>query len=173
MTRLLQDRVSEQAERRPDAIAVTMQGEALSYARLDQDSDRLAQLLRDSGCAPGDRVGMFVPKSPGALVSMFAALKAGVAYVPMDPASPPRRLAAILDACDPKVILVSAATAGALVETRTLCPALTSTRIGWFDAAPPGPNAPAPDFTLEDVARTPVRRLDPRVNASEIGRAHV
>ena len=166
MTRLLQDRVSEQAERRPDAIAVTMQGEALSYARLDQDSDRLAQLLRDSGCAPGDRVGMFLPKSPGALVSMFAALKAGVAYVPMDPASPPRRLAAILDACDPKVILVSAATAGALVETRTLCPALTSTRIGWFDAAPPGPNAPAPDFTLEDVARTPVRRLDPRVNAS-------
>ena len=93
MSRLLQDRVASAAESRPDAAALVMGSERLTYRELDQRSNQLARLLIDHGVRRGDRVCLLQPKAPAAIVSMLATLKAGAIYVPVDIASPvrPRR----------------------------------------------------------------------------------
>jgi len=88
MTRLLQDRLTLQAERRPEACAVVCDGKRITYGDLDQASNRLARALKASGCGRGDRVALLLPKSIQALVAMFAALKADCIYVPLDTSMP-------------------------------------------------------------------------------------
>ena len=58
--------VSAQAERRPEATAIVMDGVRLSYAELDTASNRLARTLRTAGCDRGDRVCLLLPKSSSA-----------------------------------------------------------------------------------------------------------
>jgi len=111
VTRRLDGLVSAQAGRCPDAIALVMGAERLTYAELEERSNRLANLLATEGLRPGDRVALFTPKSPLAIVGMLATLKAGAAYVPIDAASPAPRVARVLDACRPRFALVSSGTA--------------------------------------------------------------
>jgi amino acid adenylation domain-containing protein len=107
MTALLQHDVARQAERRPEAVALIMD-ETLTYGELEQASNRLARLLREAGCRQGDRVCLFLPKSPYAIVSMLAVLKAGCAYVPIDLRSPAARVEKIVQAADPRYGLAGA-----------------------------------------------------------------
>ena len=100
MTRLLQDRLTLQAERRPEACAVVCNGERITYGDLELASNRLARALKATGCGRGDRVALLLPKSIQALVAMFAALKADCIYVPLDTSSPAARLVRILQACE-------------------------------------------------------------------------
>jgi amino acid adenylation domain-containing protein len=91
-------RVDELVARRacaePDAVAVLDEaGDALSYAGLEQRANRLARRLRALGVRRGARVGLLLERSPTMLVAMLAVLKAGAAYVPLDPAFPPARVA--------------------------------------------------------------------------------
>ncbi|KRD73971.1 non-ribosomal peptide synthetase [Lysobacter sp. Root983] len=81
-----------QAERRPDAIAVECGAQRLSYAELDAQADALARALAARGVGPGELVGLFVERSPRMLVGLLGVLKAGAAYVPMDPSYPAERL---------------------------------------------------------------------------------
>ena len=106
MNRLLQDYAATQATRRPDKTALAMQDFRLTYGQLDQQSNRLARVLAEHGCRPGDRVCLFLSKSPAAVVAMHAILKAGGIYVPIDLASPPLRVGRIVESCQPKIILV-------------------------------------------------------------------
>src|SRR6185437_4021424 len=76
MTALLQQWVTEQAERRPDATAVVMHGARMTYAELEASSNRLARTLKAAGCGQGDRVGLLLAKSPLAIVSMLGTLQA-------------------------------------------------------------------------------------------------
>jgi amino acid adenylation domain-containing protein len=117
MTRLIQEYVSRQAERRPDATALVLDDERFTYAQLEEESNRLARLLVDAGCRRGDRVSIFQPKQPAAIVGMLATLKADCAYVPIDVASPAPRVAKIIEAAEPKVILVDPGSAGLLNDT--------------------------------------------------------
>lgn len=117
MTRRIDEYLTRQAERRPDAVALVLDDERLTYGELDQDSNRLARLLKESGCARGDRVMIFQPKQPAAIVSMLGALKADCAYVPIDVASPAPRVAKILEAAEPRVILVDKSAAKLLDDT--------------------------------------------------------
>jgi amino acid adenylation domain-containing protein len=107
MSALVQDYIRRQADLRPDAVAVALDDEQLTYGALDGMTSRLASLLREAGCREGDRVGVLIEKSPAAVVGMIAALKARCAYVPMDVASPSPRLARILASADPRVVLIS------------------------------------------------------------------
>src|SRR6266581_4221300 len=88
---LLQHRVTEQAGRRPDAGALVFKDRRLSYADLEQESNRLARTLKAAGVARGDRVCLLCPKSPAAIIAILAVLKADAIYVPLDPASPAPR----------------------------------------------------------------------------------
>ena len=103
----LQDLVSAQAARTPEARALVFDDEAVSYARLEERSNRLGRLLRTQGCDKGDRVALFVPKGIPAVVGMLGSLKAGCAYVPIDLDSPPARVQRIFDACDPTAVIVA------------------------------------------------------------------
>ena len=105
MKGLLQEWVTEQAAHRPDAIAVVLGRQRMSYAELDRRSSQLAHLLRSNGCRRGDRVCFLMPKSPAAIVSMLGILKAGCIHVPIDPASPASRIARILEACENRWLL--------------------------------------------------------------------
>src|SRR5262245_40276942 len=114
MHRLLPRLVTESAERHASAPAVVMDGVTLDYATLEQRSNRFARSLVAHGVRRGDRVALWLPKSPDAFVAIYGIMKAGAAYVPVDPASPAVRLAYIARDCD----------VAGLVTTRDRAPAL-------------------------------------------------
>src|SRR5437899_11170128 len=105
MISLLQHWVMGQAERRPDATALVMGGDRLTYGQLDTLSNQLARTLKAAGCERGDRVCFLLPKSPLAIVSMLGILKADCIYIPVDPSSPAPRVAKIVRSGEPRVIL--------------------------------------------------------------------
>ncbi|MDF0734272.1 non-ribosomal peptide synthetase [Pseudomonas entomophila] len=81
-----------QAERSPEAVALTFAGQHLSYAELDQQANRLARALRERGVGPQVRVGLALERSLEMVIGLLAILKAGGAYVPLDPEYPLDRL---------------------------------------------------------------------------------
>jgi amino acid adenylation domain-containing protein len=105
MTRLLQGYVTGQAEQRADDVAVVLTDRRLTYSELEQASNQLARLLKEVGCRQGDRICLFLSKSPSAIVGMLGVLKAGCIYVPIDLASPAARVEKILLTAAPRLIL--------------------------------------------------------------------
>ena len=94
-----------QAERTPDAIAVTFDASSLTYRDLDRHADALAGQLRALGVGPDVLVALFLERSLDLVVGMLAVLKAGGAYVPLDPAHPRTRLAYMLEDARPLIVL--------------------------------------------------------------------
>ncbi|GAA4700576.1 non-ribosomal peptide synthetase [Pseudonocardia yuanmonensis] len=84
--------VETTARRSPGAVAVDDHGELLTYAELDARADGLARLLRGRGVGPGGRVGLLLERSWRTYAALLAVLKAGAAFVPIDPASPADRV---------------------------------------------------------------------------------
>jgi amino acid adenylation domain-containing protein/non-ribosomal peptide synthase protein (TIGR01720 family) len=85
-------RFAEQAKRRPDAVALVSEDASLSYAELDRQSNRIAQYLAEHGVKPESRVAVCLPRSTELVVAILGILKAGAAYVPLDPKWPMERL---------------------------------------------------------------------------------
>ena len=83
-------------EQQPDAVAAVFGNEKFSYAELDRRSNQLAHYLKESGVREGDLVGICLDHSLEELVAVFAVLKAGAGYVPLDPEHPLQRLAFML-----------------------------------------------------------------------------
>jgi amino acid adenylation domain-containing protein len=137
MAELLQQLVTKQAERRPDSIALVMNDERVSYAALEEASNRLARRLQADGCVRGDRVCFLTPKSPAAIISELGILKADCAYVPLDPSSPAPRLAKIVAACEPRCVLVAGSMARLLSETLAEANLSAAPVIGSLDAEAP------------------------------------
>ncbi len=81
-----------QAARTPDAPALVFEGRTLSYAELDAAANRLAQHLGRCGAAPETIVGVVAERTPETAVALLAVLKAGAAYLPLDPSYPADRL---------------------------------------------------------------------------------
>ncbi|WP_265569239.1 non-ribosomal peptide synthetase, partial [Streptomyces hygroscopicus] len=81
-----------QAARTPDAIAVSYQDTQLTYAELDTRANHLARHLITQGAGPEQRVALLLPRSTELITAMLAVLKAGSAYVPLDPEYPVERL---------------------------------------------------------------------------------
>ena len=94
-----------QAARGPDAEAVVFGDASLTYADLNQQADQLAQRLRDAGVGPGTRVGLCLERSVDLATGMLGVLKAGGAYIPLDPAYPEERLRLLLDDAQVHVLL--------------------------------------------------------------------
>src|SRR6185312_9397565 len=81
-----------QAQKTPDAGAAVFQGQRLTYAELNRRANQLANYLRARGITTDSRVGLLLPRSLDMVVGMLAVLKAGAAYVPLDPDYPLPRL---------------------------------------------------------------------------------
>ncbi|ORB10981.1 non-ribosomal peptide synthetase, partial [Mycobacterium noviomagense] len=92
----------------PEAVAVSFQGRAMTYREVDAASNRLAHLLVDHGVGPGQRVAVLVPRSGEAVVAILGVLKAGAAYVPLDPAHPAARIEFLLDDAAPIAAITTA-----------------------------------------------------------------
>src|SRR5260221_12756467 len=100
MASRLTDLLAASAERVPERDAVVMDGRTLAYAELEAASSRFAHSLIAHGVRRGDRVALWLPKSPEAIVALWGAMKAGAAYVPIDPGAPPARMAWIARNCE-------------------------------------------------------------------------
>ncbi|MFA6229093.1 MAG: amino acid adenylation domain-containing protein [Rhodanobacter sp.] len=97
---------SRVAATRAQAIAVVDAAGSLSYAELDRRAGRLAARLRRAGVAQGDVVGVMLERSAAAIVTILAILKAGAAYLPLDRAHPPERLAFALENASVAVVVL-------------------------------------------------------------------
>jgi amino acid adenylation domain-containing protein len=102
--RLLHDLVGASARRDPEAVAVVDGDRTLTYGELDAASGRLSGLLVAAGVRRGDRVGVHAEKSLEAVVALYGAMKAGAAYVPLDPAAPVARIGFIAADCGIRVL---------------------------------------------------------------------
>jgi nonribosomal peptide synthetase DhbF len=101
----LPELLEAQAARTPEALAVTFAGTQVSYAELNARANRLARHLVSLGAGPERLVAVAMPRSPEMIVAVLAVLKAGAAYVPLDPAYPADRIAFMLaDACPVAVL---------------------------------------------------------------------
>ncbi|TYC64547.1 amino acid adenylation domain-containing protein [Streptomyces sp. CB01881] len=106
-----------QAERTPDTVALVCGDTRLTYAELDARANRLAHLLAGQGVGPESRVAVFMERSTDLIVALLASLKAGAAYVPIDPQYPAERIAHMLRDSAPQCVLTHAPTSGLLPGT--------------------------------------------------------
>ncbi len=114
MAFLVNQLLTESATRYGNKAAVVSKTSTVSYAELDQRSTRLAVALRRNGVRAGDRVGIFLPKSIESVISLFGIMKAGAAYVPLDPAAPVKRVGFIVANCAMKALVTSTSKGAAL-----------------------------------------------------------
>ncbi|MFO3684159.1 pyoverdine non-ribosomal peptide synthetase PvdD [Pseudomonas aeruginosa] len=101
----LQQRFEEQARQRPQAVALILDEQRLSYGELNARANRLAHCLIARGVGADVPVGLALERSLDMLVGLLAILKAGGAYLPLDPAAPEERLAHILDDSGVRLLL--------------------------------------------------------------------
>ncbi len=94
---LVHQRFMQQAQCQPQAPAVVWQSRRLSYGELERQSNRLANHLAGMGVGPETIVGIFLERSLELIVAVMAVMKAGGAYLPIDPAFPQKRIAHMLE----------------------------------------------------------------------------
>lgn len=126
MPYLLWHYVTDAARLYPSRIAIETADRALTYAELDELSDRVARALLAAGVGRGCRVGLFNPKSVESIVAMVGSLKAGAAYVPVDPNAPAARGAYILKDCEVGALVTTSRKLSQLGDSLA---ALTSLRL--------------------------------------------
>ncbi len=108
--------IERQMQLHPEAIAVVCNEQSLTYADLAEQSRHAAQLLVDAGVSEGDLVGLCLERSVDMLVAMLAIIKAGAAYVPMDPYYPEQRLKLMVEGAGIKHLVSQKHLASTLVN---------------------------------------------------------
>ncbi|WP_446039092.1 amino acid adenylation domain-containing protein [Streptomyces sp. SID1121] len=107
--------------RTPDAPAVRDAGTTLTYGQLDSRADALARHLTARGIGPEDRVAVALPRTHDLVVALLGVLKAGAAYVPLDPEYPAPRLTYMLEDARPRLLLTTAAVRRGLPDSSVPC----------------------------------------------------
>ncbi|MBV9773028.1 MAG: amino acid adenylation domain-containing protein, partial [Gemmatimonadetes bacterium] len=138
---------AEQAARTPDAPAVAFGERRLSYAELDRRTLRLAHALRARGVRPETPVGVCLERSPEMIVALLGILRAGGAFVPLDPTHPEDRLAYILEDAAVPVLLTQQSLLGRFPAGGAEAIALDT---GWDALAAEGDDAPLDETTFPE-----------------------
>ena len=116
--RRLDELVAARAAERPDAIALGNQADGLTYRQLDGSANQIARALRARGVLTGSRVAACLPRTAELVAILLGILRAGAAYVPMEPDYPHERLGYMLDNAQPAVVITD------LAEFPDSCPIL-------------------------------------------------
>src|SRR6266702_4210153 len=93
---LLHEFFEAQVDARPEAIAIIVEGRRITYAELEQRANRLARYLHNRGVGRGSLVAILLSRSLDAYVAILGTIKAGAAYMPLDPEYPTDRISYIL-----------------------------------------------------------------------------
>src|SRR5215831_9065510 len=104
----LHELLEEQAARKPEALALIYEDQQVSYKEFNESANQIAHYLRGIGVRRGSRVGLCLERSIEAIVCMLGILKAGAAYVPLDPKYPSSRLSFLVQDADIQVLLTQA-----------------------------------------------------------------
>ncbi|HEX2133955.1 MAG TPA: amino acid adenylation domain-containing protein, partial [Actinophytocola sp.] len=138
--------LAEQADRTPDEVALVFGGTTLTYAELDARINRLARLLLARGAAPETVVALALPRSVEMVVALFAVLRTGAAYLPLDLDHPVERLRLMVDDTAPVC----------LVSMSTVDPALSADAVRLdevdLESLPGGEITERPRFSLDHPA---------------------
>ncbi len=113
-------RIAAQAARDPVALAIQSGTTQLSYAALDSAANQLAHALQSMGVGAECCVALCFERSPELVVAALAVLKAGGAFLPLDPAAPPARLSQLLNAARPSLLLSTAPLSAAPTDLPSL-----------------------------------------------------
>ncbi|MGW6868503.1 amino acid adenylation domain-containing protein, partial [Streptomyces sp. NPDC054901] len=151
-----------QAARFPDRTALTFEDTSLTYAELNARANRLARLLTGRGIGPDSLVALALPRSAELVTALLAVVKAGAAYVPLDPDYPADRLAYVLSDAAPAVLLTDRDTAARL-PAHDVPRVIVSGPDAAGDATGTDETVGLRDGDLGQEERT--RRLDPRDTA--------
>jgi amino acid adenylation domain-containing protein len=171
VTRLLQNWIAEAAQRRPEAVAVVMQDQSLTYGQLEESTNRLARLLQAAGCHRGDRVCFAIPKSPAAIIAIVGILKAGCIHVPIDTSSPAARVSKIIRSSDPRYILGVESSSGLLEELFAQSEFGDSLGVGWMETKHPEYGHFSPRFQWADISSYSAEPLE--YSQESDGPAHI
>ncbi|MBH8567023.1 amino acid adenylation domain-containing protein [Nostoc sp. CENA67] len=141
----------EQVERTPDAVAVVFDSQQLTYRQLNERANQLANYLRTLGVKPEVLVGICVERSLEMVVGMLGILKAGAAYVPLDPAYPDERLSFMLSDAQVPVLLTQQQLVADLPNHEAVVVCLDS---DWHHIAQQSQENPITDVTSHNLAYT-------------------
>ncbi|MFT3761943.1 MAG: amino acid adenylation domain-containing protein [Pseudoxanthomonas sp.] len=146
--------VEAQVRATPEAVAIVDGAHRLTYAELNRRANRLAHHLCDLGVRPDDRVALYLPRSLEMVVGVLAALKAGAAYVPLDPTYPVDRLGFTLSDSRPAALLTQP---GMETDWRELLQgnAATFPVLDMAAAEPAWSSAPEHDLPCAETGVTP------------------
>jgi amino acid adenylation domain-containing protein/FkbH-like protein len=114
--RLIHELIEAQVERTPNATAILYQGKSVSYAELNARANQLARHLLQHAVGRDQLVGICVERGLEMVVGLLGILKAGAAYLPIDPAYPAARLRYLLDDAAPRIVLTQAGLASVLPQ---------------------------------------------------------
>ncbi len=117
----LADLFAAQVARTPDAVAVVCGGEQLSYAGLDAASSRVARLLAGRGAGPESVVAVVMGRSAAMVAALLGVVKAGAAYLPVDPAYPADRVGFMLADAGPVCVLADEQAAAGVLAGPAVC----------------------------------------------------
>ncbi|MFC5143639.1 amino acid adenylation domain-containing protein, partial [Streptomyces aureoversilis] len=106
----------ERAAAAPEAIAVTDERGSRTYAEVNRRANRVAHWLIGEGVGPEDLVGVVLPRSADQVATVLGVLKAGAAYVPIDPVFPARRIRHVVENSAPRIVFAAPETVDALPE---------------------------------------------------------
>ncbi|QJE03668.1 amino acid adenylation domain-containing protein (plasmid) [Massilia forsythiae] len=144
----IHDLIGAQAARTPDRVALIHAEQELDYAVLEASANRLARHLEGQGVARGSIVGVCIERTPDMLIAMLAIMKAGAAYLPLDPNYPGERLRYMLDDAGAALVVTHTALRDKLPDSlRVLCLDAQAAAIASQPAS-----APAGGATPEDRA---------------------
>ncbi|MEZ5920172.1 MAG: amino acid adenylation domain-containing protein [Parvularculaceae bacterium] len=143
--------VAAQAARTPEAVAVRFEGRSLTYRALEEQAEALARYLRGQGVGADEPVGVCLERSPEMVVALLAVLKAGGAYLPIDPAYPAARRLYMLEDAGARLVICRRALAGMLPAAVT---AVCLDEDLPEPAAPPDPDCKATPASLAYVIYT-------------------
>jgi amino acid adenylation domain-containing protein len=135
------DLIATQARTAPHAPAVIAAEGNISYGELDERAGRLAAHLHQRGVTTGDIVGIHLERSMDMMVALLATMKAGAAYLPLEPGHPSQRLAAIVADARPVATITTSALVDGLPASRHGIVLIDTERDAWMAAEPLSPTS--------------------------------